>query len=189
MTERAGIVVSEPVISLQLLRANCRLPPPHPLSPADNAPAIPSPPAAASPRFPNRPRLIPATPALPRLPHASSAPTVQSTARAASPPALPVRAWSDEAAAVPGPATTVVQAPVAAAAVVGVPLALPPRPLMRPPRLPRPRHLAVHLRRVLRIRGHLLPSPQSGNPRSRRPRPCSRRLSCNSTLFTTSTCT
>jgi hypothetical protein len=85
-----------------------------------------------------------------------------SRSRAASPPALPARARPAEAAAVPGPATTVVQAPVAAAAVVGAPLALPPprlrmRPPPRcPPRLPRPRHLAVHLRRVIRIRGHLL---------------------------------
>jgi hypothetical protein len=67
-------------------------------------------------------------------------------------PALLARARSDEAATVPGPATVVVQAPVAAAAVVGAPISLPPHPRMRPPpRLPRPRHLVVHLRRVLRI--------------------------------------
>jgi hypothetical protein len=75
----------------------------------------------------------------------------------ASRPALPARARPDEAAAVPGPAAAFVQAPVAAAPVVGAPRAFPPsRPRMRPPprrppRLPRPRRLAVHLRRVLRI--------------------------------------
>jgi len=94
--------------------------------------------------------------------------------RGAAPPARPCRreqrgARSDEAAAVPGPAAAVVQPPVAAAAVVGAPRALPPPrprvrpPPRRPPRLPRPRRDAVQLRRVIRIRDHLLPSPPSGN--------------------------